>query len=220
MSKQPRSQSLVAARAALENLLSYEAFLEKLSPKDRLNVTRHVEACEATGDPRHALLWRRLASALMTLAPHFAKTDGQQRIRFFVPDGQYRMQVFAIEDLRDGVITIYCGDALDEAIAAGLVAPHKPSGAEVEPGQPLDYLLPESHESIAILRLSNESHVPAIFYKDMMGWNRKALCIRVPAGASATQAAAVELLAALSLVRAGKPPAAATTPAPKARRGS
>ena len=123
MSKQPRSQSLVAARAALENLLNYDAFLEKLSPKDRLNVTRHVEACEATGDPRHALLWRRLASALMTLAPHFAKTDGQQRIRFFVPDGQYRMQVFAMEDLRDGVISIYCGDALDEAIAAGLVAP-------------------------------------------------------------------------------------------------
>ena len=45
----------------------------------------------------------------MTLAPHFAKTDGQQRVRFFVPDGQYRMQVFAMEDLRDGVITIYCG---------------------------------------------------------------------------------------------------------------
>jgi hypothetical protein len=220
MSKQPRSQLLVAAKAALQNPLNYEAFLEKLSPKDRLNVTRHVEACEATGDPRHAQLWRRIAGGLMTLAPHFAKTDGQQRVRFFVPDGQYRMQVFAMEDLRDGVLSIYCGDALDEAIAAGVVAVQK-TPMPVEPGQPTEYLLPESHESLAILRLSNDSHVPAMFYKDMMGWNRKALCIRVAAGASDSQADAVELLAALSLVRAGKPAAAAaaTAPAPKSRRG-
>jgi hypothetical protein len=218
MSKQPRSQLLVAARAALQNPLNYEAFLEKLSPKDRLNVTRHVEACEATGDPRHAQLWKRIASGLMTLAPHFAKTDGQQRVRFFVPDGQYRMQVFALEDLRDGVLSIYCGDALDEAIAAGVVVVQKAAGP-VEAGQPTEYLLPDSHESLAILRLSNESHVPAMFYKDMMGWNRKALCIRVAASASDTQADAVDLLAALSLVRAGKPPAAAApAAAPKSRR--
>jgi hypothetical protein len=186
MSKQPRSQLLVAARAALQNPLNYEAFLEKLSPKDRLNVTRHA--------------------------------DGQQRVRFFVPDGQYRMQVFALEDLRDGVLSIYCGDALDEAIAAGVVVVQKAAGP-VEAGQPTEYLLPDSHESLAILRLSNESHVPAMFYKDMMGWNRKALCIRVAASASDTQADAVDLLAALSLVRAGKPPAAAApAAAPKSRR--
>ena len=51
MSKQPRSQLLVAAKASLQNPMNFDAFLEKLSPKDRLNVTRHVEACEATGDP-------------------------------------------------------------------------------------------------------------------------------------------------------------------------
>ena len=92
------------------------------------------------------------------------------------------------------------GDALDEAIASGVVAVQKTT-MPVEPGQPTEYLLPESHESLAILRLSNDSHVPAMFYKDMMGWNRKALCIRVAAGASDSQADAVELLAALSLVR-------------------
>jgi hypothetical protein len=212
MSKQPKSQSLVAARAALENLMGYDAFLEKLSPKDRLNVTRHIEACDAAGDPRHALLWRRLAGAMMTLAPHFAKTDGQQRIRFFVPDGPYRMQVFAMEDLRDGVLSVYLGDALDEAIASGLIAPQK-GGGSIEPGQPIEYLLPEARESLAITRLSNDSHVAAAFYKDMLGWNRRALCIRLPVVASAAQAGAVELLAAMSLMRAGKPAAA-----PKARR--
>jgi hypothetical protein len=201
-----------AARASLQPMLGYEAFLEKLSPKDRLNITRHIEACEATGDPRHAVLWRKLAGALMTLAPHFAKTDGQQRIRFFVRDGQYRMQVFAMEDLRDGVISVYCGDALDEAIAAGLLAVQK-AAVPVEPGQHTEYLLPESHEHLAVLRLSNDTHVPAMFYKDMMGWNRKALCIRVTASASPAQAEAVQLLAALSLVRAGKPAAAAVAPA-------
>ena len=202
MSKQTKSQSLVAARAALANLMGFDAFLEKLSPKDRLNVTRHIEACDLAGEPRHAQLWRRLASAMMTLAPHFAKTDGQQRVRFFVPDGPYRMQVFALEDLRDGVLSVYLGDALDEAIAAGLIAVQK-SVASIEPGQPIEYLLPESHESLAIVRLSNDSHVPAAFYKDMLGWNRRAAHITLPVMASDAQADAAEKLLIMGAKKAG-----------------
>jgi hypothetical protein len=205
MSKSMRPSLLAAARAALSDPIGFDDFLEKLSPKDRLNVTRHLEACEAA-DPRHAPLWRRLAAALMTLAPHFAKTDGQQRVRYFVPDGPYRMQVFAMEDLRDGIITVYCGDAFDEAVAAGVVAPRR--GAPVpEEGQPLECVLPDSNEPLLVTRLSNESHVAAPFYKDMMGWNRRALSIRLAVTSSANQAEAVELMCALSLVRSGKPAA-------------
>ena len=65
----------------------------------------------------------------MTLAPHAVKLNSQQSAQFYVPDGKYRMQVFALEDLRDGNVNVYCGDVLKDALAAGvLTAPKK--GAE------------------------------------------------------------------------------------------
>src|SRR5947209_5936948 len=109
-------QRLVKARARLSNRLDFQDFLAKLSPKDRVNAERHVAACEAEPDPRHCTLWRRLVSMLMTLTPHSAKLNAQHSIQFYIADGKYRMQVFALEDLRDGKITLYCVDVLDAAL--------------------------------------------------------------------------------------------------------
>ena len=57
----------------------------------------------------------------MTLSPHAAKLVGKQTVQFYVADGKYRMQVFALEDLQDGNITVYCPDVLTEAVEAGLL---------------------------------------------------------------------------------------------------
>src|SRR3954454_21130896 len=117
----PGSKMLAEARGSLQQRLSFAEFLAKLPPKDRINAEKRVAVLEASAGPGLAELWRRLACALMTLAPHAAKLVGKQTVQFYVADGKYRMQVFALEDLQDGNITVYCPDVLDEAVRSGLL---------------------------------------------------------------------------------------------------
>ena len=91
--------------------------------KDRVNAEKRVVALEAAGPPGLAELCRCVAAALMTLAPHAAKLVGKQTVQYYVADGKYRMQVFALEDLQDGNLTAYCPDVLADAVEAGLLAP-------------------------------------------------------------------------------------------------
>src|SRR4029077_17403184 len=102
--------------------MDYDAFLAKLTPKDRLNVERHIAAVEEQSTRVHAKIWKRLAATMMTLASHSAKANGQQSMQFYIQDGKYRMQIFAMEDLRDGKIHVYATDAIDEALKAGVLA--------------------------------------------------------------------------------------------------
>src|SRR5688500_15840700 len=114
------AKALATAKESLPSRRNFEAFLSALSAKDRQNVERHIAAIEAMGDPTHAKNWKHLACTLSTLSPFAAQTVGQQAVMFFVADGKYRMQQFAIEDLRDGHINVYAPDALDRALAGGL----------------------------------------------------------------------------------------------------
>lgn len=174
--------------------MDYDAFLAKLGTKDRLNVERHVAAAEAEGDggAAHANNYRRLVSALAGLAPHAAKTHGQQAVQMYVPDGKYRMQVFAIQDQRDGVIVIYADDVLDVAIKAGLVnGPHEVAD------QNNSYRLPNGVDSVKIDQLDGKTANPAPFFKDMLGWNRRAIRITLPANATTAQVKAAETLCAI-----------------------
>src|SRR5688572_13678907 len=116
------SKMLAEANALLDPRLSFEDFVAKLPPKDRLGAARRIAAFEALPGPGIADLWRRLASTLMTLSPHAAKLVGKQTVQYYVADGRYRMQVFALEDLQDGNMTVYCPDVLDDAVKAGLLA--------------------------------------------------------------------------------------------------
>src|SRR5579875_590623 len=92
--------------------MDFDAFLAKLTPKDRLNVERHLAAVEEQSTRAHAKLWKRISAVMMTLAPHSAKANGQQSMQFYIQDGKYRMQIFALEDLRDGTIQVYATDAV------------------------------------------------------------------------------------------------------------
>jgi hypothetical protein len=181
---------LQESREALARPLDFEAFLGKLVPKDRVNAQRRVDVLEAEADPSRVRLWKRLACALMTLAPHAAKLVGRQMIQFYIADGKYRMQVFAMEDLQDGHFTIYCPDVLQEAVNAGLIS----VGEEGEPN--LYRLGPGDH--LFIEPLDKDSLNPAAHFKDMTGWNRKAIRIVLPPSPSPAQVEATELLCGIA----------------------
>lgn len=195
MAKQSNTSVVATARAALANMMPFEEFLTKLGPKGRVHAERHVAACELEPEkgPRHAEVWKRLAQALITLAPHAPKVNGQQSVQFYIPDGKYKMQVFALEDLRDGKITVYCGNVLADAVGAAVLTPrNNPSdGANL-------FQIKGTEDWLTIEELDGKSPNPSPFYKDMLGWNRKAVRITIPSDASDAQLGAVETLGALT----------------------
>lgn len=191
-------QALALARETLARPMSFDAFLDHLAPKDKVNAEKRLGVLEAGPDPARVRVWRRLACALMTLAPGPAKFVGRQTVQFYIPDGKYRMQVFAMEDLQDGALTIYCPDALAEAVDAGLLRPAAP---------PMYLLGTSGGEPLHVESLDGKSLNPAAHYKDLMGWNRKALRIVLPPSASPPQVEAAELLCALAARHFVRPPA-------------
>jgi hypothetical protein len=196
---------LDVARKALAHPISFEDFLAKLSAKDKTNVERHVVAIGE--NPQHANLWKHLACALMTLSPHAIKVNGQQSVQFYIPDGKYRMQVYALEDLRDGKVTIYTGNTLDEAIKTGLL--HKKSAATSAGAPENGYKVHGTDDLLAIDALDGATPNPAAFYKDMLGWNRKAVRITLPTNATNVQIEAAEMICALSAKKWQTAPTAA-----------
>ena len=177
--------------------MDFDAFLAKLTPKDRLNIERHLTAIEELSTKAHAKLWKRLAAQMMTMASHSAKANGQQSMQFYIQDGKYRMQIFALEDLRDGTVHVYAADATDEALAAGVLL-------KAKPGDEPDHLrLPGTTDLLNVERLDGKVSNPAPFYKDMLGWNRRAVHVALPAMASDAQVLATELLLVHGAKKAG-----------------
>jgi hypothetical protein len=161
--------------------MDYDGFLAKLTPKDRLNIERHITAVEELSTKGHAKLWKRLAVAMMSMAPHSAKANGQQSMQFYIQDGKYRMQIFALEDLRDGSVHVYAADAVDEATKGGLFAKAKPGD------EPNELRLTGTTDTLNVERLDGKVSNPAPFYKDMLGWNRRAIHIMLPNTATDAQ---------------------------------
>jgi hypothetical protein len=186
MSSPQSKKALAAARVSLASPLHFDEVLARLSPKDRVNAEKRVSVLpEET-----AAVWRRLACTLMTLAPQ-AKFVGKQTVQFYVPDGKYRMQVFALEDLQDTFITVYCPDVVKEAADAGLLM--QPPNADAHM-----YFIASSTEPLRVETLDGTSLNPGAHFKDMVGWNRKALRITLPPAPSPAQVEATELLCAFA----------------------
>jgi hypothetical protein len=177
--RMPKSRSAVidSFKTALAKPIELEALLSKAGQKDRTNVEKHLAVLDADHSSPHAKLWRRLMRALATLAPLAIQTVGQQAVQFFIADGKYRMQVFALEDQNDGQILLYVPDVLDEAKKLKIIA---------------DETVPMEQ-----LTASNTPN-PSPHYKNMLGWNRKAIKIVLPVGASTEQIETAEHLAALA----------------------
>jgi hypothetical protein len=167
---------------AASDAADIDTFLTGLAGKDRSNIEKHLAAIDAEPDPGHGKLWRRLAVGLRRLAPMPVQTVGQHAALFFIADGKYRMQVFALEDGRDGRVMVYLPDVLAQAEKAGL---------------PMGVLKPESLDS------ANTPN-PSPHIKHMLGWNRKAVRVTLLTHASAQQISAVEKLSALAAERWAK----------------
>jgi hypothetical protein len=168
---------------ATSDVADMETFLTGLAGKDRSNIEKHLTAVDAEPDPTHGKLWRRLAVSLRKLAPLPVTTVGQHAVQFFIADGKYRMQVFALEDARDGRLMVYLPDILADAQKSG--------------GAALASLQPEALDS------ANTPN-PSPHIKHMLGWNRKAVRVTLPTHASAQQVAAAEKLCAIAADRWAK----------------
>jgi len=194
-----------------------EEFFKNVSAKDRTGVEKHLAVIDAEPDAAHGRIWRRVAKMLRRLAPLALQTAGQHAIQFFVADGKYRMQAFALEDQRDGKILIYLPDVLEEASKARVLrAPTKAassataSAAASAAGGAGGATAPAPEYAVAgaagtRLRIESldaaNSPNPAPHYKHMLGWNRKALRITLLTTAADGELDAAEKLCALAAKR-------------------
>jgi hypothetical protein len=173
---------------------AYETFVATLSEKDRRNVRRHVAACEAEATAYHAALWTRLAGALGTLCDRRPITTGMRAVQFFVADGAYLMQLFALEDLGCGALSVYAPDALAAGVAAGVIhGPVRPVGDSAyyqvggAPGLTLE---------VERLHPTRGSDAPD-YYRHLLGWNRQAIRMTLHTAAGADEVEACESLCRL-----------------------
>ncbi len=171
----------------------FTEFLAAVSARDRANLEKHVAALETEASPGHVKSWRKLVTVLRRYAPLAANTIGPQVIQYFVADGKYRMQVFALEDKKDGQILVYMPDVIAAATKAGILA--KPPA-----GRAGEYPIKASKNEALLVEILDAANTPdpqpAI--KHMLGWNRKALRLTLPSIANAPQLAATEAMAELA----------------------
>ena len=172
--------------APLPQAISFEELINKLPARERGAVQRHEAACEEV-DPAHADLWRRMVCRLSTLAPHAVRALGQHTLQFFIADGKYRQQVFALDDHRDSKIVVYGPDTLEMSLREGILLP-PPDAAE-----PRAYGIGGSRLVLYLERLySTNTPNPDASFKFMLGWNRRALRTTLLSTASPQQVDAAE----------------------------
>lgn len=173
---------------------SYDAFVSRLDASGRTNVDRHVAACAGDASRDHLRLWKRLAGFLASLAPHSIRTSGQRAVQFYVADGKYRQQVFALEDLRDGKLCIYAPGAPENAVRKEVLRVASEATRHATAYQLCE--APEQCLTVDSLTAKTTSSAPD-YYKHLLDWNRKAIRITLPISATAAQIHAAESLCVL-----------------------
>lgn len=145
----------------------FRPVLERVGAKERTKIEKHLAVCDAEAAGVHGQLWRRIAAILGELAPLAIQSVGSNAWRFFIADGKYRMQVFALEDSFDGMLHIYLPDMLSEALRAKILA-------KTAIGQ--TFAVEGSAVQLRIDSLGDaEASAAPLHFKHMLGWNRKAL---------------------------------------------
>jgi hypothetical protein len=170
---------------------NYEAFLARLGQKGLAAVEKHAELCEADAAQGYGRWWKRIAGMLGKLAPHAIETAGQQAVKFHIPDGKYRQQVFALEDVGTGMIYVYLPDVTAAAVTKKIL---KTVGADGR-----TYAVVGDAEGKVDLEIvtSDAKEVPP-FCKPMLGWGRRALKTGVAVNAEEKQVRVVEKLCELA----------------------
>lgn len=172
--------------------MDYTGLLARLGERDRVSLERQVLAYEKKLGVASAQRWRNLASALTAMAPAGVKLAGNNAMQFYIPDGKYRKQVFALQALANGELAVYAPDVRAEAVKAGLLSRRK--AAEVG----TTYRLARGDDILTIDALDGRTPNPDAFFKDLTGWNRKAIRVTLPAEPSEAQITATTKLCALA----------------------
>jgi hypothetical protein len=170
---------------------NYQAFLGRLGQKGLAAVEKHVEICEADAAQGYGRWWKRIAGMLGQLAPHAIETAGHQAVKFHIPDGKYRQQVFALEDPGAGILYVYMPDIAAAAVSKKLL---KPAGADGRGYGVVGDL--EGRLELEVVT-SDGQEVPA-FCKPMLGWGRRALKASLSVNAEEKQVRMVEKLCELA----------------------
>jgi hypothetical protein len=179
--------------------MDFQTLVSRLSAKDRHCVDRQIVARENSPIFGLADRWRRIAGTLLHLAPGLVKLSGLHTMQFYIADGKYRKQVFALHALADSAIAICTPDILADAIKLGLLsAPKAGSGADGEDSN--RYRIGKTDQTLMIDIVSGSTIDPQIFYKDMTGWNRRALYITLLGDSTQAQVKAVEDLCQFAAV--------------------
>ena len=182
------------AKTNLLATMDYETLLSRLVVKDKQRFEAQVTNAETKVSPTMAERWRRLSCVMFTLAPNPPKLTGVHTVQFYIPDGKYRKQMFALHALEHGALAVYLPNVLVAAQRMGIVIPVKPAPADGTS----NYRVIASGESITIDALDTNTPNPEFFYKDMTGWNRLAVRVTLSALASDAQLTATEQLCALA----------------------
>jgi hypothetical protein len=150
----------------------FEPVLDRTGVKERVKIEKHLALCDAESNPAHGQMWRRIAAILGEAAPLPIQSAGNTAWKFFVADGKYRMQVFAMEDTFDGVLKIYLPDMLNEAVKGKILG---------KTSIPQTFSVDGSGTQVKVesLGAAEASEAPP-HYRHMLGWNRKALRLSIP----------------------------------------
>lgn len=152
----------------------FTAVFERAGAKDRANMQRHLDALAALPAPAHVATWKSLLTLLGEHAPHSLQAVGQDAVRFFAADGRYRLQLFALEDRRDGQIFVYLPNVLEQALRKKLILAPKVENEYGVPGH--------RGETLRIEALDAQNTMDAAaHFKYMIGLNRRALRLTIPA---------------------------------------
>jgi hypothetical protein len=166
----------------------YAVFLGQLSIKGRVAIQKHDELCAADAALGQGELWKRLAGGLARLADYQTESLGQQVVKFYIADGKYRQQVFALEDTRQGTIAVYLPDVVALAIAQKILAGTPIAGCfKVIGGDVELHLAPLDAETRDLTA-----------FKAMVGWGRHALRADLNTFAKEKQVRAVERMCELA----------------------
>jgi hypothetical protein len=181
----------------------FDALLETLGDGDKNNINRHLAACAQEAAREHTDLWKRLFYRLHKLAGHAIKTTGQRAVQFFVADGRYRIQAFALEDPRDHTLIVYATDVVATALESGLFS----AMVDVDGDANLFAIDGERTAHLKIEHLTQSASDGPDFYRHMLGWNRKAMKITLPVSAGPATVRAAEELCTLAAIPAKPRPA-------------
>lgn len=184
-----RADRAPTVRPSIED--DYDIFIARLSRKALASIEKHLEICETDSALGYGKLWKHLAGMLARLAPYAIEASGQQIVKFYIPDGKYRVQVFALEDARKGSLNIYMPDVAATAVSRKLIK-------AVEADGQVYAVVGDAHARIDLQPITTDTPELPDFCKPMLGWGRRALRTTLATAATEKQIRAVEKLCELA----------------------